>query len=111
MISSIASPGLLLADDESGGGGGTNPGISPDMSAPWIQNFMQEFGGQLVATAIVFIGIGMAVALVIWVAGSWGNSSSAQGAGVKGLIICVAAAIVAGSIGGAITWFSGWSLF
>lgn len=53
------TPGLLLADEN-------------------------ESAGQIVATAIVFIGIGTAVALIFWVAGCWGYSSTAQGASMKG---------------------------
>ena len=110
MFSSISSPGLLLADDE-GGGGGTNPGITPDVNAPWNENFLQEFGGQILGPAIVFLAISIGISVIIWAASSWGNSSGGQGLGVKGVVIGIVGAIVVGSAAGAITWFSGWSLF
>ncbi|GFZ85316.1 hypothetical protein [Nesterenkonia alkaliphila] len=93
------------------GGGGINPGVSPNMGAPWVQNFLQTFAGQIIGTAIVCFVITAVIGLIVWGGSKMFGASAGQSMGIQGFIVSLVAALLVGSIGGAIMWFSGWNLF
>ena len=93
------------------GGGGIDPGVSPDMSAPWIQNFLQTFAGQMVGTAIVAFVITGVLGLLVFGGSKVFGASTGQSIGIQGFLWSIGGALLVGSIAGAIAWFSGWQIF
>lgn len=102
-LQTIAVP--LMVDAQ-----GYDPGVSPRMDAPW-NSFFQEMGGRLLGTGFIVLVILAAVFLLVWLGGRIGNNSRAQEGGLSNLLWTVVGAVILASIGGAITWFSGFTLF
>jgi len=89
---------------------GYDPGVTPNMDSPW-NNFFQDMGGRLIGTGFIVLAIFAAVFLFMWLGGRIGNNSRAQEGGLSNLLWVVLGAVLLASIGGAIAWFSGFSLF
>src|SRR5690625_2859860 len=89
---------------------GYDPGVTPNMDSPW-NNFFQDMGGRLIGTGFIVLAIFAAVFLFMWLGGRIGSNSRAQEGGLSNLLWVVLGAVLLASIGGAIAWFSGFSLF
>src|SRR5699024_2604141 len=105
QTSLLSTPPLsILAQD------GFDPEVEPIMDSPW-NNFFQEMGGRLIGTGFIFLVILAAAFLFMWLAGRFGGNARAQEGGLSILLLVVLGAVILASVGGAIAWFSGFSLF
>lgn len=89
---------------------GYDPGVTPTFNAPWM-SFFRTFGGQVIGTIIVCLVVVIAVAAIMWVISKLGGSGAGQTMGLKALGIAAIAAVIIGSAGGAVAWFSGFQIF
>lgn len=89
---------------------GYDPGVKPKFDAPWMGVF-KTLGGQIAGTVIVLLFIVVVIGALVWAASKFAGVGPGQEKGLQILGISAIAAVVIGSAGGAIAWFSGLSLF
>lgn len=89
---------------------GVNPGIKPDMSAPWM-DALRQVGGWILGSVIVALAIFGVIAVIVWIAGKVSGSGRTQEASLSTLLWILLGAAIVGGISGAIAWAGGIQLF
>ena len=89
---------------------GYDPGVSPNMDAPW-NDAIQNIGGRVMGTAFIFLAVLGVIFVLVWLFGRFGRNAGAQEGGLSNLLWVLLGAVFIASISGAITWFSGFELF
>lgn len=89
---------------------GYDPGVSPNMEAPW-NDAIQNIGGRIMGTAFIFLAVLGVIFVLVWLFGRFGRNTGAQEGGLSNLLWVLLGAVFIASISGAITWFSGFELF
>lgn len=105
MLSEIKTE-LMLATVSAG----VNPGIEPDMTAPWM-DALRQIGGWILGSVIVALAIFGVIAVIVWIAGKATGSGRTQEASLSTLLWVLLAAAIVGGISGAIAWAGGIKLF
>ncbi|MFC0248438.1 hypothetical protein ACFFIO_07980 [Citricoccus parietis] len=90
---------------------GYDPGVKPNLDAPWMPE-LQNIGGMVLGTALVLFVIAIGVGLAVWLFGKIGpGGGRAQEGGLSILLWGVVASIIIGSLGGLIAWATGIPVF
>ena len=105
MFSAIKTELLLVTAQR-----GVDPGIVPDMSAPWM-DALRQVGGWVLGSVIVALAIFGVIAVVVWIAGKFSSSGRTQEASLTTLLWVLLGAAIVGGISGAIAWAGGIQLF
>lgn len=87
-----------------------DPGISPNMDAPWM-GFFQLIGGYVLGTCITVVAIILTAGIVMALAGKLTKTQQMQGTGFSIVLYCLLAAVLLGSVTALISWATGIPLF